>query len=133
MRRIVLALSVIVGAFGLAAPTVAAPVRVPAASTYAYRVVLDATGGFANLHHHWVVVRGTPGADVARLISTVSTNRFRHLGPSYLPANPCCDRYSYRLSVSYLRGRTKTVTTMDGATAPPVLWKAINLVRAIAA
>jgi hypothetical protein len=80
-----------------------------------------------------VVERSTPGADVPRLFGAVSSSRFRGLRPRYLPANPCCDRYTYRLSVSYLHGRTKTVTTMDGTTAPPVLWKAINLVRDIAA
>jgi hypothetical protein len=129
--------SLIVGALGLAAPGAAAPLRetttAGAPSTYAYRVVLDATGGFANLHQHWVVVRSDPGTDVARLFGTVSGGRFRALRPSYLPANPCCDRFTYRLSVSYRHGRTKTVTTMDGTTAPPVLWKAINLVRAAAA
>jgi hypothetical protein len=124
---------VLIGALGLAAPGVAAPRRAAAApSTYAYRVVLDATGGFANLHQHWVVARSTPGANVGRLFDTVSGGRFRALRPSYLPADPCCDRFTYRLSVSYRRGRTRTVTTMDGTAAPPVLWTAINLVRGVA-
>jgi hypothetical protein len=56
---------------------------------------------------------------------------FRWLRGSYQPENPCCDRYSYRLTVTYRGGHRKTVSTVQGATAPHILWDVITEVERV--
>ena len=53
---------------------------------------------------------------------------FMGLAEEYMPANPCCDRFTYRLTVVY-EGTAKTVTTMDGAEQPPALAGALGIVN----
>jgi hypothetical protein len=54
-----------------------------------------------------------------------SSPAFRRLHGSYLTDNPCCDRYSYRLTVTYRGGYRKRIATVQGVTAPPILWQVI--------
>jgi hypothetical protein len=63
-----------------------------------------------------------------RLHDLVACPAFRALAPRYLPANPCCDRFTYTVSVARPEG-TQSVTTMDGVTWPRPLAEAIALLQ----
>jgi hypothetical protein len=56
---------------------------------------------------------------------------FGRLRGSYQPVNACCDRYSYRVTVTYRGGRHKTVSTVQGTTAPRILWDVITEVERV--
>jgi hypothetical protein len=72
-----------------------------------------------------------PHPDVPRLLRLASSPAFLALEPSYLPADTCCDFFVYRVTVSYTNDAKKSVVTMEGATAPSVLWDVIVLRQAI--
>jgi len=86
--------------------------------------VLERTGGFANLHDTFTVDRTTVGGQ--RALRLAGSPKFRSLRSSYLPQNLCCDRFAYRVTVSYPGAHRKTVSTVDGATAPQILWDVIG-------
>jgi hypothetical protein len=131
MKRSLISFAVLLGLFAALAPVGAPPAHASAGPAYAYRVDLDRTGGIAGRHDHWTVLRSTPDPEVRRLMWLVGSRGFRSLRPSYEPADPCCDRFTYRVTVQYRAGRTKHVTTLDGASAPSVLWSVIHLVQNI--
>lgn len=110
---------VAVSAIGASAPASAA--TVPAGP--AIRIVLERAGGFIGGHDTFVVDRSTAGGHQA--LRLAGSHRFLRLRGSYQPANPCCDRYSYVVTVSYLRGSRKTVSTVQGTDAPRILWDVI--------
>lgn len=116
------------------APSAAAPVQpvfAPVPSVSATRIVLERTGGFAGLRQEFVVNRSTVGGrQVLRLAASADFGRLRR---SYQPANACCDRFFYRLTVTYRSAPRKTVTTVQGAAAPAVLWKVISLTERVGA
>jgi len=135
--RIFVLLAVVLAALGAASPALAGP-NPTAGSTFphagtgpAARLVLERSGGFAGTHDTFVVDRATAGS--ARVLRLAGTSRFRRLGPSYQPVNPCCDRFSYRLTASYPghHGSAKTITTVDGAPAPQILWDVIRTTQQI--
>jgi hypothetical protein len=103
----------------------------PAAATPipATTIVLDRAGGFAGIQDSFVVDRSTVGGQRARRIA--ASPGFRRLRGSYQPDNPCCDRYSYRVTVTYRGGSHKTISTVQGATAPHVLWEVIAEVERV--
>jgi len=111
-------------AFAPAAPAAAG--AVPATA-----IVLDRAGGFAGTQDLFVVDRSTVGG--RRPLRMAGSPEFRRLGGSYQPKNPCCDRYSYRVTVTYRGGRHRTVSTVQGATAPRVLWDVIAAVERVGA
>lgn len=104
-----------------AASLPAAPV--PAAPTTAVRIVLEREGGFAGTAKSFVVGRET--VDGRRALRMAATRDFLWLRNSYQPRNSCCDRFSYRLTVTYRGGFHKTVSTVQGTTAPRILWDVI--------
>jgi hypothetical protein len=55
---------------------------------------------------------------------------FLDLADEYMPANHCCDRFTYRLTIVH-EGSVKTVTTMDGAEQPPALVRALEVVNSL--
>lgn len=124
--RIFVLLAVLLAALGAASPAMAAASRDPGP---AVRLVLERSGGIAGLHDAFVVDRTVAGS--SSVLRLAGTTKFRRLGPSYQPANPCCDRFSYRLTVSYRGGSTRTVSTVDGAHAPRVLWDVIGAAQKV--
>jgi hypothetical protein len=113
-----------------AIPAVAAPVPAgrPAPAT---AIVLERTGGFAGARDLFVVDRSTAGG--RRSLRLAGSPAFRRLRSSYRPANPCCDRFAYRVTVTYRGGHRKTVSTVQGATAPRILWHVIAEVERVGA
>jgi hypothetical protein len=102
-----------------AAGSAAAPVIFGAAR----QIVLVRAGGIAGTQDTFVVKRDTPGGQ--RALRLAGSWRFRWLRGTYQPKNPCCDRFTYRLTVTYRGGHRKTVATVQGAEAPKILWDVI--------
>jgi len=92
-------------------------------------IVVERAGGFAGTQDSFVVDRTTAGGQRPRRMA--GSPEFRRLRGSYQPANPCCDRYSYRVTVTYRGGIHKTISTVQGATAPRILWKVIAEVERV--
>ncbi|GIM91158.1 protealysin inhibitor emfourin [Paractinoplanes toevensis] len=135
MRRLTtLAALCSIAALVPAAPVAAAPPRAaaPAQATAPARataIVLERSGGFAGRQESFVVDRTTVGGE--RSLRLAARPEFRRLRGSYQPANPCCDRFLYRLAVTYRDGRHKTVSTVQGGTAPRILWDLIGEVQRV--
>jgi hypothetical protein len=104
------------------APAAATPV--PAGA-----IVLERTGGFAGGRDSFVVDGSTVGGQRPRRMA--GSAAFRRLRGSYLTASACCDRYSYRVTVTYRGGYRKTVSTIQGAAAPRILWQVIAEVERV--
>ena len=106
-----------------AGPATAGP---PAPAT---AIVVERAGGFAGTRDSFVVDRSTAGGrPPLRMAGSLA---FRRLRGSYQPVNPCCDRYLYRVTVTYRGGRRKTVSTVQGTTAPRILWTLIAEVERV--
>lgn len=103
-----------------AAPAAAAPVPFGSAT----KIVLDRSGGFAAQKDSFVVDRTTIGGRHA--LRMAGSWKFKWLRSSYQPNSPCCDRFAYRVTVSYRGGLRKTVTTVQGTNAPRILWDVIR-------
>ena len=111
-------------------PALPAPAAAAAmGSGLAVRVLLERTGGFAGGHDVFVVDRSTAGGQRARRLA--ASHRFMVLRGSYRPANSCCDRYFYRVAVTYRGGYRKTVSTVQGADAPRILTDLISEVERV--
>lgn len=104
-----------------------------AARSTAYQVTVERTGGFAGLDESYTVLSSTVHLYTTDLMTMVNGREFRTLAPCYLPADTGADRYFYTVSVAYTDGYSKTVTTVDGVTAPTVLWQVIDLTMQITA
>ncbi|MFC4144635.1 protealysin inhibitor emfourin [Micromonospora mangrovi] len=111
---------------GVGAGTLAVAGPAQAAYRTASAVTVVRTGGFAGLTQDFTVLSSTVHTSTPDLMYTVNGREFRSLAPSYLPSSNGADRYVYTVTVSYTNGATKTVTTMDGADAPAVLWQVID-------
>ena len=110
---------------GIAALTPATPAAAaPAPFGSATKIVLDRSGGFAGKQDSFVVDRTTVGGQ--RALRLAGSYKFKWLRNSYQPKNPCCDRYAYRVTVSYRGGFRKTVRTVQGTDAPRILWDVIG-------
>jgi hypothetical protein len=117
-RNAIVGLAALAG-IATATPAVAAPVSYGSATA----IVLERSGGFRGGRDSFVVDRSTVGG--RRPLRMAGSDSFKRLRSSYQPANPCCDRYSYRLTVTYRGGNHKAVSTVQGATAPRLLWDVI--------
>lgn len=110
-------------------------------------IVFERSGGLAGVHEVWRfyedgrVVKTeqrrnvTEEAQLSRgavrdAVERVVEAGFLDLDDEYMPANRCCDRLTYRLTVVY-DGSVKTVTTMDGAEQPPALAGALEVVNTL--
>jgi len=123
------AITTLVAVCAIAALTPAAPAA--AAPAPATAIVLERAGGFAGTRDSFAVDRSTAGG--RRPLRMAGTTEFRRLRSSYQPDNPCCDRYSYRVTVTYRDGHHKTVSTVQGTTAPHILWDVIAEVERVGA
>ncbi|SBT49324.1 protealysin inhibitor emfourin [Micromonospora auratinigra] len=121
--RITAAFALLIGV-GAGVLAVGGPAQ--AARSTAYQVTVKRTGGFAGVTESYTVSTGTVHAYTTDLMTMVNGREFRTLAPAYLPTNTGADRFFYTVSVSYTNGYTKTVTTIDGATAPAVLWQVVD-------
>ncbi|MBU2667108.1 hypothetical protein KOI35_26730 [Actinoplanes bogorensis] len=126
MARTTLALA---AACAVASVAPAVPVAAAPASTAATAIVLERTGGFAGRSDTFVVDRSTVGGRTP--LRAAGSAEFRSLRRSYQLRNNCCDRYTYRITVSYRHGRSKTVDTVQGAPAPRILGYVIDEVQRV--
>ncbi|WP_433795736.1 hypothetical protein [Actinoplanes sp. CA-252034] len=121
-------LAALVTACAAVALAPAAPAN--AAPFIATSITLDRSGGFAGQQETFQVDRGTPGGPLA--LRMAGSRDFLRLRASYQPKDPCCDRFEYRLSVTYRSGYRKTVSTVQGTPdVPPILWKVITEVERV--
>lgn len=123
--RVALVAVCAIAAVAPATPAAAAPGGFDSASG----IVLERTGGFTGERTAFAVDRSTAGGQ--RPLRMAESRQFLRLRSSYQPQNPCCDRLSYRITVSYRGGYRKTVTTVQGARAPQILWDVINEVEQV--
>ena len=114
-----------IAALSPVAPATAAP----AAFGSATKIVLERTGGFAGDRTSFVVDPSVVGGQ--RPLRIAGSRQFTRLRDSYQPENPCCDRFFYRVTVSYRGGYRKTVSTVQGTNAPRVLWDVIDEVEQV--
>jgi emfourin len=115
------------GVSAIVALTPAAPaVAVPPPAT---AVVVERTGGFAGSRDSFMVDRSTVGGRPS--LRMAGSSDFLRLRSSYQPVNPCCDRYSYRVTVTYRGGHHKTVSTVQGTPAPRILGNLIAEVERV--
>ncbi|SHF44623.1 protealysin inhibitor emfourin [Streptoalloteichus hindustanus] len=126
--RFVLAFALLLGVTGVAAAQ-AAPVGTAEGRGGVSSVTLTTTGGYAGVHETVTVTPTTSFPKKDQLFSLVTRADFRALGDRYMPVHTCCDRFNYVLEVTYADGKRKKVETMDGATAPRVLFDVIELLR----
>ncbi|MBU1865930.1 MAG: hypothetical protein KKE89_05905 [Actinobacteria bacterium] len=69
--------------------------------------------------------------EVAALFAQIRNGGFLTLESSYLPANTCCDRFTYQIT-AVLDGQAHSVTTMDAtAEAPDELMLLIDSLLAL--
>ncbi len=124
MGKTITALAVVFAAVALgpATPAVAAPVAATA-------IVLERSGGFAGRHDSFVADRSTVGS--REVLRMAASPEFRWLRGSYQPKNACCDRFSYRVTVTYRDGHRKTVSTTQGTPAPRILGQVIAEVERV--
>jgi hypothetical protein len=116
-----------IAALAPATPAAAAPGGFDSATG----IVLERTGGLTGAagQTSFAVDRSTVGGKGP--LRMAASREFLRLRSSYQPQNSCCDRFSYRVTVSYRGGYRKTVTTVQGARAPRILWDVINEVEQV--
>ncbi|GLY07601.1 hypothetical protein [Actinoplanes sp. NBRC 101535] len=135
LSRYAVAATVLLGGLTATAvePALAAPSAPPApaapSAPVALAVALARSGGITGATAVFAVAgRDTPHA--RKVMKAASTPAFRALGPKYLPAKQCCDRYRYELEVGYADGSKKKVVTMTGTPgAPAALLTVIDLME----
>lgn len=130
-RRLVLAFALVVascggGAGGTPPPTLSGTLHI--------------TGGIAGVDETWSlaadrIITGPAGetgtmsdAGLEAVREAMAAADFFALDAEYLPADTCCDRFTYVISLSD-GSRTHTITTLDDAGAPPSLVVLIETFR----
>jgi hypothetical protein len=104
------------------------PPKLPVAN----RVELVRAGGPTGVPVTFTVDAEHFGANGVRLLRLVSKPEFLALDPSYGPLNPCCDFFTYTVTVTYDSGVTKTVFTSEAADdVPAILGNVIQLTQQI--
>ena len=99
-------------------------------------LVFHRSGGFAGLVQQWTLYTDgrieMPGGtqqqvDISQIQSlrdVIQAADFFALAESYVPADACCDRFTYTITVQ-MDGQTKTVTTVDDAPKQPAQLTAV--------
>jgi hypothetical protein len=106
-------------------------------------ITYERDGGIAGFHDVWRIyadggveaVSGNkpaaqmrlPADTIATAVRQIADSGFFALADAYMPADTCCDRYTYKLTV-FDGGVAKTVITMDGAEQPSALADALTTV-----
>jgi len=130
------------------APTPQPPTLPPASPTPTPEpadIVLQREGGPSGESHEWRIYRdgrvqsgaGRAGQvqanQVEALLHFIQSSGFFSMAANYQASNPCCDRFTYRLSVRTAQGTVYRVTAVEGASeAPAVLWEILKLVEQLA-
>jgi hypothetical protein len=124
--------------FGLTTAALVLPAAATAAEVpppklpVANRVELVRAGGPTGVPVTFTVDAAHFGSDGVRLLRLVSKPEFLALKPIYGPKNPCCDFFTYTVTVTYDNGTTKTVFTSELAEdAPEILGNVIELTELI--
>jgi hypothetical protein len=131
------------GAEETAAPPLSAPLQeaAPAAEEPTLDLQIEGTpllilrrsGGFAGQEDEWWLygdgriinhrdnqVQQVAAAEVTTLHQDMLNGGFFNLAPDYMPADPCCDRFTYE--VTLIEGENRhTVVTMDDTESTPDL------------
>ncbi|MBW6438232.1 hypothetical protein KZ829_31350 [Actinoplanes hulinensis] len=82
-------------------------------------VLMRRSGGLTGLVEHFTVDRTITNRYAADVLTTTASRRFRALRSAYLPADPCCDRFTYTVVVRYSDNTVKTVTTVENTAGTP--------------
>ncbi|MBB3098199.1 hypothetical protein FHR83_005894 [Actinoplanes campanulatus] len=82
-------------------------------------VLMRRSGGLTGMVEHFTVDRTTANRYAAEVLTTTASRRFRVLRSAYLPADPCCDRFTYTVVVRYSDNTVKTVTTVENTAGTP--------------
>ncbi len=145
MKRTTILLALVLLLAGLALPactTAATPTPTPTTTTPTGMVVvrLQQSGGIAGLNDDWAIyddglitLNGSENQrvapeKVAALQQQLVDLGFNDLDASYLPADPCCDRFTYVITL-HIGDQTHTVTTIDETPdAPPALWQSLQAI-----
>ncbi|GIG62994.1 hypothetical protein Lfu02_73660 [Longispora fulva] len=90
----------------------------------AYRISVVQTGGIAGVNETYSVDRSTPNS--APILARASSPEYLALNASYAPANPCCDRFTYQVTVNYTGNPSKTVTMTEGSNCPDIMYEIIE-------
>ena len=69
---------------------------------------------------------GYTQADVDQILRTASDPRFRDLQMEPMPANPCCDLYSFNVTITWEGGQTRTFSSVDGVDQPALFDKLLR-------
>ncbi|MCA9940604.1 MAG: hypothetical protein KC418_18325 [Anaerolineales bacterium] len=98
------------------------------------------SGGIVALNDEWAIyadglitLNGSPNQQIAptrvlALRDQLLGYGFNDLDATYLPADPCCDRFTYTLTL-YQDGQSHSITTIDGTEGVPAeLWQSIQAV-----
>lgn len=104
-------------------------------------LVYHRSGGIAGIDEVWTINsdgritkdRGgewqAPAEQVTALLQAIDELGFFNMQASYMPADTCCDRFSYELAVRN-EGQERQVITMDGAPGTPeAFWQILTEVQ----
>jgi hypothetical protein len=107
------------------------------------QIVLERSGGFAGVDERWLInsdgrITASDGknsqvsiAELSAAVADLENLGFFELQNSYMPLDTCCDRFTYKLSVT-AAGKAHTVTALEGdQETPEELWKAIEIVNGL--
>jgi hypothetical protein len=72
---------------------------------------------------------GFSKADLAAILTAAADPDLKSQTESS-PGNPCCDRYLYRVTVTWPDGTSRTFATVDGESRTPELAKLLHLMAA---
>jgi hypothetical protein len=126
-------------------PVRATPVPVTPLAARPFTVTFKRSGGIAGIIQTHVIradgLVDTPSGDrqlsaqaIADLEARLeATGLYGVPSGAYLPPNPCCDRFTYELTIEKDGARYDYVTTDGTSGAPPALAQAIDMVSAVLA
>ncbi len=108
----------------------ASPLAVPGGSLV---ILVHRTGGLAGVDETWTMYddgrvaytghgTGTQtnqiSSDAVAAVMALARANFAALDTEYNPANTCCDRFVYEITIT-VNGQSKTIHAVDGATDEP--------------
>ena len=113
------------------------PADLPAGLLIAYHL----SGGLAGVDETWMIFADgritNPGQlagqvepeAAAGLAAAIQALGFFEMQSSYLPANTCCDRFSYEITL-IMDGRAHRVSALEAEPgAPEAFWQAVRLIK----
>ncbi|MBB4747713.1 hypothetical protein [Actinoplanes lobatus] len=119
LRRRIPAVLVLVALLTVADTTVPSPAVAASDEPRTESVLMRRSGGLTGRVEYFTVDRATTNRYAAEVLTTTASRRFRVLRSAYLPADPCCDRFTYTVVVRYSDNTVKTVTTVENTVGTP--------------